>query len=100
MDGLVIGYLLIEWIGILDRAGFYTGSTAHTFVLYYVSGFLGQGHLEGPCFAFYTVYFSIGQYFNVCLPVDLDQFRREYSHRAVIGGKSLVKLSHMAADGR
>ena len=34
------------------------------------------------------------------MPVDLDQLRGEYSHGAVIGGKGLVKLGHMAADGR
>jgi hypothetical protein len=34
------------------------------------------------------------------MPADLDQFGREDSHGAVIGGIGLVKLSHMAADGR
>ncbi len=100
MDGLVIGYILIEWIGKLHRAGFYTGSTAHAFVFDDVPGLLGQSYLESPLFPFYTVYFSIGQNLYVRLPVDLDQFGREYSHRAVIGGKRLVKLSHMATNGR
>ena len=34
------------------------------------------------------------------MPADLDQFGREYSYGAVIGGKGLVKLGHMAANGR
>jgi hypothetical protein len=34
------------------------------------------------------------------MPADLDQFGREYSDRAVIGRKGLVKLGHMAANGR
>jgi hypothetical protein len=34
------------------------------------------------------------------MPADLDQFRREYSHGTVIGGKGLVKLGHMTADAR
>jgi hypothetical protein len=34
------------------------------------------------------------------MPADLDQFGREYSDGAVIGGKRLVKLGHMAANGR
>jgi len=34
------------------------------------------------------------------MPADLDQFRRENSHGAVIGGKGLVKLGHVAADAR
>jgi hypothetical protein len=34
------------------------------------------------------------------MPADLDQFRREDSHGAVIGGKGLVELGHMAPDAR
>ena len=34
------------------------------------------------------------------MPADLDQFGRENSHRAVIGGKGLIQLGHMAADAR
>ena len=33
------------------------------------------------------------------MPADLDQFGRKYSDGAVIGGKGLVKLGHMAANG-
>jgi type IV secretory pathway VirB4 component len=32
------------------------------------------------------------------MPADLDQFGRKYSNGAVIGGKGLVKLGHMAAN--
>ena len=34
------------------------------------------------------------------MPADLDQFRGEDSHGAVIGGKGLVKLGHMPANAR
>jgi hypothetical protein len=34
------------------------------------------------------------------MPADLDQFGREYSDGAVVGGKGLVELGHMAANGR
>jgi hypothetical protein len=34
------------------------------------------------------------------MPADLDQFGCKYSYGAVIGGKGLVKLGHMAANGR
>ena len=34
------------------------------------------------------------------MPADLDQFRREDSHRAVIRGIGLVQLGHVPADGR
>ncbi len=32
------------------------------------------------------------------MPADLDQFWRENSHGAVVGGKGLVELGHMPAD--
>jgi hypothetical protein len=41
-----------------------------------------------------------GKKFNVEMPVDLDQFRREDSHGTVVGGKSFVQLGHGPADGR
>ena len=34
------------------------------------------------------------------MPADLDQFGGQNSHRAVIGGKGLVQLGHMAPDAR
>ncbi len=34
------------------------------------------------------------------MPADLDQFGCQYSHGAVVGGKGLVQLGHMAANGR
>ena len=34
------------------------------------------------------------------MPADLDQFGREYSSRAFIGGKGLIKLGHVAPNGR
>jgi len=100
MDGFILRYFLIKLIRVLDRAVFYTGSTTRAFVLYNVSGLLDQGYLKLSCFPFYTVNFSIGQDLDVGMPADLDQFGREYSHGAVIGGKGLVKLGHMAANGR
>jgi hypothetical protein len=33
------------------------------------------------------------------MPSNLDELRSEYSYGAVVGGKGLVKLGHMAADG-
>ena len=100
MDGFIRRYFLIELIRILDRAVFCTGRTTRTFVLNNVSGLLGQGYIKVSCFPFDTVNFSIRQNLYVWVPADLDQFGREYSHGAVIGGKGLVKLGHMTANGR
>jgi len=100
MDGPILRYFLIELIRVLDRAVFYTGRTTPAFVLQNIPGLLGQSYLEVSCFAIYTVNVSIGQDFYVGMPADLDQFGRKYSDGAVIGGKGLVKLGHMAANGR
>jgi hypothetical protein len=91
---------LIVWIGDLDRTVLYADSTTRAFVLYYVSGFFIEGDLEVSCFPFYTVNFSICQDLYVGMPADLDQFGREYSHGTVTGGIGLVKLGHLAANGR
>jgi hypothetical protein len=42
----------------------------------------------------------VGDKLDVQMPADLDQYRRDNSHRAVIGGECLVKLRHHAANGR
>lgn len=44
------------------------------------------------------LYFGKGQKFYIYVPADLDQFGRDNSHGAVIGGKGLVKLRHHSAD--
>ena len=100
MDGFILRYLLIKLIRIFDRAVFYAGRTTRAFVLQNIPGLFNQRYLKVPCFAFYTVNFSIGEDLYVGMPADLDQFGREYSDGAVIGRKGLVKLGHMAANGR
>jgi hypothetical protein len=87
-------------IRVFNRAVFHAGRTARAFALYYISGLLNQRYLEVSCFSFYTVNFSIRQDLYIGMPADLDQFGREYSDGAVIGRKGLVKLGHMAANGR
>jgi hypothetical protein len=100
MDGFILRYFLIKLIRVFDRAVFYAGSTTRAFALYNISGLFNQCYLEVSCFSFYTVNFSVGQDLYIGMPADLDQFGREYSNGAVIGGKGLVKLGHLAANGR
>ena len=83
-----------------DRAVFYAGGTTRAFIFYDVPGFLGQGYLKVPSFPFNMLNLGIRQHLYVGMPADLDQFGSENSHGAVIGGIGLVKLRHMAADGR
>jgi hypothetical protein len=100
MDGLVVRYLLIELIRVLDGAVLYTGRTTGALVLQDIPGLFDQGDPKVSCLTFYTINVSIGQDFYVGVPADLDQFGREYSYGAVVGGKGLVKLGHVAANGR
>ena len=100
MDGFVLRYLLIVLIRVFDRAIFYTGGTTRAFVLQNIPGLFDQLYLEVSYFPFYTVNFSVGEDLYVGMPADLDQFRREYSHGAVIGGKGLVQLGHVAPNAR
>jgi hypothetical protein len=41
----------------------------------------------------------MGEDLYVWMPADLDQFGRKDSDGTVVGGKSLVKLGHLAANG-
>jgi hypothetical protein len=100
MNRFVIGYRLIECIRVLHGAIFYAGGATCTFVLDDVPGLLGQSDHEVTRLSLYPFNLGIGEYLDVFLPVNLDQFRREYSHGAVIGGEGLIQLSHMPANGR
>ena len=100
MDGFILRYFLIKLIRVFDRAVFDAGRTTRAFALYNISGLFNQGDLEVSCFPRDTVNFSIRQDLYIGIPADLDQFGREYSDGAVIGRKGLVKLGHMAANGR
>ena len=51
---------------------------------------------RGP---FHRFQIRIGDEFNVQVPADLDQFGRDDSHGAVVGGEGLVQLGHGAPDG-
>jgi hypothetical protein len=100
MDGFILRYFLIKLIRVFDRAVFYAGRTTRAFALYDISGLFSQGDLKVSCFPDDTINLSIRQDLYIGMPADLDQFGRKYSDGAVIGGKGLVKLGHMAANGR
>jgi hypothetical protein len=100
MDGFILRYFLIKLIRVFDRAVFYASRTTRAFALYNISGLFSQGDLKVSCFPDDTINLSIRQDLYIGMPADLDQFGREYSDGAVIGRKGLVKLGHMAANGR
>jgi hypothetical protein len=100
MNGFTLRYVLIKSIRDLYRAVFYTSIAARTFGLYGISGLFNQGYSEVSFFPFNIANFSITQDLYIGMPADLDQFGRQYSNGALIGGKGLVKLGHPAANGR
>ena len=78
----------------------HTGRTARASVLYNVSGLFNQGYLEVSRFPFYSIHFSIGQDLYIGMPITFNKLRRFNAHGAIIGGKGLIKLGHLAPDGR
>jgi hypothetical protein len=91
---------LIVRIGDLDGAVLETGRTPRTFVLINVSGLSVQGYPEVPRFALDPDNFGIAQNVYVGMSAAFNELGRDNAHGAVIGGKCLVELRHLAADGR
>jgi hypothetical protein len=77
---------------------FHAGATARAFVLNNIAGLFNQRYLKISRFPLYSFNFSIGKNFYIGMPADLDQFGRENSHRAVVGGKGLIQLGHVSAN--
>jgi hypothetical protein len=65
-----------------------------------VSGSLVDFDFEIAAFSFDADHVCVGDHLDVQMPADLDQFGRDDSHGAFVGGEGLVKLRHYAADGR
>ena len=100
MDSFIPGYVLIKFIRVCNRAIFDAGSTTRTHIFLYIPGLSGQAYFKITSFTLYTINFSVTQDLYIRVPSNLDELRSEYSYRAIISGKSLIKLRHMAADGR
>ena len=75
-----------------DGAVFNTTSASGTKIHVDITRSLSDFDLEFPLLAGNAFHFRQGQYFNVDVPADLDQFGRNNSHGTVIGRKRLVKL--------
>jgi hypothetical protein len=64
------------------------------------SGLFAEPDLQVPLPSLDVFYRGTRMDFDVDVPADLDQFRRNDSHGAVIGRKSLIQLRHSPANGR
>jgi len=97
MDGFVFRYFLVVPVRVMNRAIFGACPAACTLILDDIPGLPGKGNPEIPRLPFNAFHLGIGKNLDVWVPADLDQFRRKYSHRAVVGGIGLVELGHVAA---
>ena len=74
MNRFVLRYVLVERIGVLNRAVFDASRTPRAFVLENVPGLLDQRDLEVSHLSFDAIHFSVRQDLYVRMPADLDQF--------------------------
>ena len=82
-----------------DRTGFDATAAPGAAVQIDASGTLLDFHFKIACGPLHRFQIRIGDQFNVQMPADLDQFGRDDSHGAVVGGKGLVQLGHGTPDG-
>jgi hypothetical protein len=71
---LVGRQVLVVGIRNLHRAVLDANRTTRAVILDNVPGLFSQGDLEVSCFTFDLFNFGIGQYLDVRMPADLDQF--------------------------
>jgi hypothetical protein len=81
------------------RADFRTVATGGTFIEINITGSFADFDLEVSRATIYLFQIGTGEQLYVGVPADLDQFRRNNSHRAIVGGEGLVQLGHYPANG-
>jgi hypothetical protein len=99
IGGLSFGKSLVELVPDLFWAFFGTEPASDTALQVNVTGMLGNLYLEISRFPRDTLHFRKGEYLDVDVPADLDQFWRDNSHGTFVGGKGLVELAHDPANG-
>jgi len=92
IDCLSLGKTLVVVAGDGYGADLFTLPAAGAFCRIDEAGLLPDAGPELPRFALEIQKFGIRQKFDVQMPADLDQFRRDDSHGTVVGGKRLVEL--------
>ena len=96
---MALAQTAVIFVGNFFGALFRTGAAGNTFFHIDVSWIFGQLDFKIARFTTNALHFAECQQFDVDVPADLDQFRRDDSHGTVIGRKRLVQLCHHAADG-
>ena len=92
VGGLALGQSGFIFVYDLFRALFRTHAAGDTFVRIHITRVLGELDFKIPLFSGYTLNFCKSEQLDVDVPADLDQFRRDNSHRAIISRECLVQL--------
>jgi hypothetical protein len=100
VGGLLIGKTFVVFVGKIHGTDLDAVTATCTLGLIDKARLLPNPGLEIPGLAFKVQKFGVCQKFDVQMPADLDQFGRDNSHTAIIGGKGFIELRHEAADGR
>ena len=81
------------------RTIFHTGATTRTQIHPDAAGAFSHLDFKIARNAINRLKIRIGNQFNIQMPADLDQYRGDNSHGAVIGRKRLIELRHDPANG-
>ena len=100
IDGLTIYQFNVIFVRPLSRAYVLTVAAGSTFIRFYITGTFTEGYLEISFCPIDVLDIRTGMEFDVGMPADLDQFRRDNSHGTIIGWEGLVQLRHYPADSR
>ena len=107
-DGLSVGFVgglpgantLVELAGHSHRANLGAISATGALIEVNVARLFSHSDLEAASSPVYALHLCEGKKFDVEMPADLDQFWRDDSHGAIVGGKGLVQLCHDPTNGR
>ena len=88
----------VVFIGYLFGTFLRTQTAGDAFLHVHVARVPDQFDFKITLFTANAVNFRERQQFDIDVPADLDQFRRNNSHGTVIGGKRFVQLGHHAPN--
>ncbi len=100
VNGWSIAKADFELIFHRHRTLFRTGATTGTEVFVDIAGLLPHLCSKGTDLAADVFDLAVSEKIDFGMPTGIQQLRRQNSDGAVIGGKGLVQLGHLAADAR
>jgi hypothetical protein len=99
IDGLFLSQSHVKFVRKRYRALFYTVSTGRAFGCIDIPRLPSDDDFKMTGLTFDVGHFRIGEEVDVGMIAHIHHFGRDDTSRAIEGGKGLVELGHMAADG-